>query len=83
MFLWPDPADRSAPDVIRHRARWSADFPHPPCGGRNHLADLGFHDTIWGSFLIGEGKNSPRIVCNKGITGKKMSNRLDKLNTFP
>ena len=41
MFLWPDPADRSAPDVIRHRARWSADFPHPPAGGRNHLTDLG------------------------------------------
>ena len=29
MFLWPDPGDYSPPDVIRHRALWSADFPQP------------------------------------------------------
>jgi len=27
LFLWPDPGDCSPPDVIRHRALWSADFP--------------------------------------------------------
>ena len=73
MFLWPDPADLSAPDVIRHRARWSADFPHPPCRGRNHLADLGFHDITRGCFLIGTTK----------ILGRKTSKGLDKLSTFP
>ena len=55
MFLWPDPADRSAPDVIRPRARRSADFPHPPGGGRNHLADLEFHDNTREGILEGDG----------------------------
>ena len=27
LFLWPDPEDFSSPDVIRHRALRSADFP--------------------------------------------------------
>ena len=56
MFLWPDPADLSAPDVIRHRARWSADFPHPPCGGRNHLTDLG-HQSYHDSSLENRGRS--------------------------
>jgi hypothetical protein len=34
MFLWPNPEDRSPPDVIRHRALWSADFP------QSHLVGL-------------------------------------------
>jgi hypothetical protein len=54
MFLWPDPADLSAPDVIRHRARWSADFPHPaaraqPPGwpGTDIITCLGFFLKVW------------------------------------
>ena len=30
LFLWPDPADCSAPGVTRRFALWSADFPRSP-----------------------------------------------------
>jgi hypothetical protein len=46
LFLWPDPAPYGAPDVIRHRALWSADFPRPSLGkpseSRGHPANLVF-----------------------------------------
>jgi len=42
LFLWPDPATYAAPDVIRHRALWSADFPRISAEIRDHPASLGF-----------------------------------------
>ena len=43
MFLWPDPGDCSPPEVIRHRALWSADFPQfkAYASSCDHPADLG------------------------------------------
>ena len=54
MFLWPDPADLSAPDVIRHRARWSADFPHPVKQGATTWLTWGLHHNMFENFLEGE-----------------------------
>jgi hypothetical protein len=42
LFLWPCPADCSAPGFPRHRALWSADFPRPfaEARGRDRPASL-------------------------------------------
>jgi len=53
MFLWPDPADLSAPDVIRHRALWSADFPHPVNRAQPPGWPGAFIITCLGAFLKG------------------------------
>ena len=46
MFLWPDPRDCSLPDVIRHHALWSADFPlrREKLTRSDHPVDLGLFD---------------------------------------
>ena len=41
LFLWPDPAGFPAPDVIRHRALWSADVPRRRCRRRDSPTNLG------------------------------------------
>jgi len=42
LFLWPDPADCSAPGFPRRHALWSADFPRPfaEARGRDRPASL-------------------------------------------
>ena len=44
-FLWPYAGNCFPPDVIRHRALWSADFPRfRDFSDRGHLTDLGHRD---------------------------------------
>jgi len=51
LFLWPDPASCLAPEFLRHRALWSADFPRSCKQDRDRPANLSTIDhTLFALF---------------------------------
>jgi hypothetical protein len=59
LFLWPDPADCSAPGFPRRRALWSADFPRSRASARNRDRPASLKTSVSYRLSGGESTGAP------------------------